>query len=282
MSSREQTALQKRLYSIIFGTETTAGRWFDILLIGAILASVGIIMLDSIDQYNARYGELYYRLEWGFTLLFTVEYLLRIWVAQNRRAYLLSAYGIIDLLALLPTYIAIVLPQTAPLLIIRFLRVLRVFRVLRLLNFLSEANQLAGALRQSARQIFVFFAMVVTTMVIFGCLMYVIEGPDNGFDNIPLSVYWAIVTISTVGYGDIVPLSPLGRFVASVGMLTGYAIIAVPTGIVTSRMVGSAAAKLTVNCPQCARADHDRDARHCKHCGAALREEDDDEEKSRD
>jgi voltage-gated potassium channel len=274
MSLREQSPLQKRLYSIIFGVDTTVGKWFDITLICIILVSVSVIILDSIPRYHARHGELFLRIEWGFTLLFTAEYLLRIWIAHNRRAYLFSAYGIIDLLSILPTYLALLMPETAPMLIIRLLRVLRVFRVLRLFAYLEEANQVAGALRRSARQIFVFFAMVVTTMVIFGCLLYVIEGPDNGFDNIPVSIYWAIVTITTVGYGDVVPVTALGRLISAAGMLVGYAIIAVPTGIVTSNMIGGTSRKLTVNCPQCARAGHAADARHCKYCGAALFEED--------
>jgi voltage-gated potassium channel len=267
---RRRSALQERLYVIIFGTETTAGKWFDLLLICAILVSVSVIILDSMPLQHARHGPLYHQVEWGFTLLFSAEYLLRIWIAKNRRAYIFSVYGIIDLLSILPTYLALLIPETAPLLIIRLLRVLRVFRVLRLLEYLDEANRVAGALRASARQVFVFFAMVVTTMVIFGCLMYVLEGPDNGFDNIPLSIYWAIVTITTVGYGDVTPVTPAGRFVSAAGMLVGYAIIAVPTGIFTSQLIAQGARKLHINCPQCARAGHDQDARHCKYCGAEL------------
>jgi voltage-gated potassium channel len=280
MSVRERTALQKSLYRVIFGTDTPAGKWFDLTLIALILLSVGVIIADSMPELHARYGELYRRIEWGFTLLFTAEYVVRIWIAQNRRAYLLSVYGVIDLLSILPTYVAFFIPEAAPLLIIRLLRVLRVFRVLRLLSFLSEANVLAGALRHSARQIFIFFLMVMTTMVIFGCLMYVIEGPDNGFDNIPVSVYWAIVTITTVGYGDYVPSTPAGRAIASLGMLIGYAIIAVPTGIFTSKLMAETRRKLTTNCPQCARAGHDEDARHCKYCGASLHDEEDSAEQA--
>lgn len=276
MTVREQSPLQKSLYRVIFGTETAAGKWFDLILIGAILCSVAVIIADSIPAYHERHGELYLAIEWGFTLLFTVEYLLRIWIAQNRRAYVLSVYGVIDLLSILPTYIAFFAPEAAPLLIIRLLRVLRVFRVLRLLTFLNEANMLAGALRQSSRQIFIFFLMVMTTMVIFGCLMYVIEGPENGFDNIPVSVYWAIVTITTVGYGDYVPITAAGRAIAAVGMLIGYAIIAVPTGIFTSKLMAHTQHKLTLNCPQCARAGHDPDARHCKYCGADLHDDNSD------
>lgn len=282
MSARERTALQQTLYRVIFGTETTTGKWFDLILIGVILLSVAVIVADSIPAYHARYGELYRTIEWGFTLLFTVEYVLRIWVAENRRAYLLSAYGIIDLLSILPTYIAFFVPEAAPLLIIRLLRVLRVFRILRMLSLLSEANMLVIALRESARQIFIFFLMVMMTMVIFGCLMYVIEGPENGFDNIPVSVYWAIVTITTVGYGDYVPITVAGRAIAAVGMLLGYAIIAVPTGIFTSRIMAHNRQKLTLNCPQCGRAGHDSDAEHCKYCGAPLHDDNTDESEHAD
>ncbi|KGE03400.1 ion transporter [Pseudohaliea rubra] len=275
MSLREQSPLQKRLYAIIFGIDTSTGRGFDIAIIGLILISVTVVMLDSIASYHDRYGALFFQLEVGFTLLFTIEYLVRIWIAQNRRAYILSTYGVIDLLAILPTYIALIAPEAAPLLVVRLLRVLRVFRILRLVEFLDEANLVAIALRKSARQIFVFFLMIITTMVIFGCLMYVIEGPENGFDNIPVSIYWAIVTITTVGYGDFVPVTAAGRSIAATGMLLGYAIIAVPTGIFTSNLLDKANRKLTVNCPQCARAGHEPDARHCKYCGAALFSEED-------
>ncbi len=273
MSVAERSPLQNSLYRIIFGTGTKAGKWFDLVLIGAILVSVAVIIADSIPAYHERHGELFQAIEWGFTLVFTIEYLLRIWIAHNRRAYIFSVYGVIDLLSILPTYIAFFLPEAAPLLIIRLLRVLRVFRVLRLLTMLNEANVLAGALRQSSRQIFIFFLMVMTTMVIFGCLMYVIEGPENGFDNIPVSVYWAVVTITTVGYGDYVPITAAGRTIAAAGMLLGYAIIAVPTGIFTSKLMTHNREKLTLNCPQCARAGHEPDARHCKYCGAGLHDD---------
>jgi voltage-gated potassium channel len=284
VTRRQQTSLQRRLYRVIFGTDTTSGKWFDILLIYCILASVAVVMADSIEGMHARHGVLFQRLEWGFTLLFTCEYLLRIWIAENRRAYVLSIYGVIDLLSILPTYLAILLPQTAPLLIIRLIRVLRVFRVLRLLEYLNEANDVARALRESARQIFVFFSMVITVMVVFGCLMYVLEGPENGFSNIPLSVYWAIVTVTTVGYGDVVPVTPAGRAISAMAMLLGYAIIAVPTGIFTSRMMVTrsssavSAVEGPINCPQCARAGHQVDARYCRICGSSLSTRDDSDE----
>lgn len=271
MSPRHQSPLQERLYDIIFGTETTSGKWFDILLIYAILISVGVIVFDSISSIHTRYGEILQRVEWVFTILFTIEYAIRIWIAKNRRAYLLSVYGIIDLLAILPSYLAIFIPQTAPLLIIRLLRVLRVFRVLRLFHYLQEANHVAGALRASARQIFVFFSMVITIMVVFGCVMYVLEGPENGFENIPVSVYWAIVTVTTVGYGDVVPVTPMGRGISAIAMLVGYTIIAVPTGIFTTKLVqGEKTRRPPVNCAQCARAGHEVDAIYCRFCGSGL------------
>lgn len=272
MSVREQSPLQAKLYQIVFGTDTPTGKWFDIILIYVILASVAVIVLDSMAGIHREYGELLQRIEWGFTLLFTIEYLMRIWIAKNRRAYIFSVYGVIDLLALLPSYLALVVPQTAPLLIVRLLRVLRVFRVLRLFSYLQEANHVAGALRASARQIFVFFSMVITVMVVFGCLMYVLEGPENGFENIPVSVYWAIVTVTTVGYGDVVPVTAAGRAISAMAMLIGYAIIAVPTGIFTSNMIQRGrSTRVPINCPQCARAGHEPDARYCRFCGCHLR-----------
>lgn len=277
MSHREQTPLQRKFYDVIFGTETTAGKWFDIILITVIVASVAVIMLDSIPHLHLKYGVLYRKLEWLFTGLFTIEYLIRIWCTSNRRAYALSLYGIVDLLALAPTYLALLLPQTAPLLIIRLLRILRIFRVLRLLSLLKEANDLAAALQNSGRKIFVFFTLLMIITTIFGCLMYVIEGPYNGFTDIPASIYWAIVTITTVGYGDVTPVTTVGRFISAVGMLIGYAIIAVPTGIITAEFTLGHRLRqereqllLSRNCSNCAAVEKDPDARYCRSCGTDL------------
>lgn len=276
MSKRQQTPLQEAFYTVIFGTETAAGRWFDIGLIVAILASVAVIMLDSIHRLDAEYGNFYLKVEWGFTVLFTVEYLVRIWCTPNRKGYILSLYGIIDLLSLLPTYLSLLIPQTAPLLIIRLLRILRIFRVLRLLQLLQEANFLAGALQRSARKIFVFFALMMILATIFGCLVYVAENGQSGFENIPVSIYWAIVTITTVGYGDVVPQSVVGRIIASIGMLIGYAVIAVPTGIVTAELTLSQKAEQekalrdSRNCTNCAHVETDPEAHYCRFCASPL------------
>lgn len=276
MSVRAQSPLQQHFYRVIFGTETPAGKWFDIGLILVITASVVVVMLDSIAELRAAHARLFFQLEWGFTLLFTAEYLVRIWCVPNRRGYVLSVYGIVDLLAILPTYLSLLVPQTASLLIIRLLRILRIFRVLRMLSLLQETNQLAAALRRSARKIFVFFAMMLIVTTIFGCLLYVVEGPAHGFDSIPRGVYWAIVTITTVGYGDVSPATPLGRAIASVGMLLGYAVIALPTGIISAELTraqidqNAQERQESRNCTTCSAVELDPEARYCRRCGAQL------------
>ena len=268
---RDLTPLQRQFYNVIFGTDRGAGRNFDIALIAIILLSVAVILLDSIPEYHTRFGDLFWQMEWGFTVFFTLEYGLRVWCSPNRKRYMLSGFGIVDLLAILPTYVALFIPDAASLLIIRLIRILRIFRVLRLLQFLREANVLARSLRNSRRKILVFFSMMLVLTLIFGCLMYVIEGPENGFATIPKSMYWAIVTITTVGYGDVVPHTALGQVIASMGMLTGYAIIAVPTGIITAELALEInREKSRVNCGNCERAGHDADSRYCKFCGAHL------------
>jgi len=237
-----------------------------------------IILLDSIPALHATHGEFYLQIEWMFTLFFTLEYMVRIWCSQNRRAYLFSVYGIIDFLAIMPTYIALLVPQAAPLLIIRLFRILRIFRVLRLLEFMGEANDLAGALRASYRKLVVFFALMMITATIFGCIIYVLEGPDHGFDNIPKSIYWAIVTITTVGYGDVVPVTAMGKAVSAVGMLIGFATIAFVPATVIGKMYADAAVRADKvrlersqrNCRNCSRAGHDADAAYCKYCGADM------------
>ena len=255
MTERPQSERQRKLETIIFGTTTPAGRNFDVLLLLMIVASVAIVMLDSMASLHQSYGPLFWRIEFGFTLLFTIEYLSRLWCVGNRRAYATSFWGFVDLLSILPTYVALVIPEAAPLLIIRLLRVMRVFRVLRLLELFAELREILMVLRNTARTIFVFFALVMVVVVIFACLLYVIEGPRNGFTSIPMSIYWAIVTITTVGYGDVTPQTDLGRALAAMGMLIGYSILAVPTAIITRETVGPAQQpqsqiNINWNCPR--------------------------------
>ncbi|TFG51124.1 MAG: ion transporter, partial [Gemmatimonadales bacterium] len=221
------------LFRIIFGHDTLGGRRFDVVLIVAILVSVLAVILDSVQTIHTRYGSLLYAIEWGFTILFTVEYLLRLSCARNAGRYATSFFGVIDLVAILPTYVSIVIPGSQAFLVIRVLRVLRVFRVLKLVEYLGEADVLMAALRQSRRKITVFILAVLALAVILGSLMYVVEGSANGYTSIPRSIYWAIVTLTTVGYGDISPQTNLGQMVAAAIMMLGYAIIAIPTGIVT-------------------------------------------------
>jgi len=259
------------LHEVIFEADTPAGKIFDILLIASILASVVAVMLDSIAAVRIRYGVLLYGIEWFFTLLFTTEYLLRVLSVGRPAKYMGSFFGLVDLMAIIPTYLSLFLPGSQYLLVIRILRILRIFRILKLVVYLSEARLLIKALKASSRKIAVFLYTVLTLVVLFGSLMYVIEGGNSGFTSIPRSIYWAIVTLTTVGYGDISPQTVLGQTVASLIMILGYAIIAVPTGIVTVQMTRTFGSQVsTQSCPECSAEGHDVDARHCKYCGAEL------------
>jgi voltage-gated potassium channel len=261
---------RQRLHEIIFEADTPAGRAFDLALLAAILLSVLAVLLESIPEVRAAHGPALHAVEWIITGLFTVEYGLRLLAVERPARYAVSFFGIVDALALLPTYLAILIPQTQSLLVIRAIRLLRVFRILKLVHFLDEAEVLLRALRASRRKITVFFGGLLTIILIMGTLMYLIEGEAHGFTSIPRSMYWAVVTMTTVGYGDIVPRTTLGRFLASVVMILGYSIIAVPTGIVSVEMSQASRAVTTQHCPACATYGHDADARHCKYCGAGL------------
>ncbi len=261
---------QERLYAVIFGHQTAAGRGFDLALIIVIGLSILVVMLESIGSARARFGHELRLAEWAFTAIFTVEYLLRLACVNQKRRYARSFFGVIDLLAILPTYLSVFFPGAQAFTVIRMLRFLRVFRILKLVQYLSEANLLGQALWASRRKIMVFLLAVVTLDVIFGSLMYVVEGGQNGFDNIPRSIYWAIVTLTTVGYGDISPGTNLGQLIAAVIMIMGYAIIAVPTGIVTSELVSANARNETRRCPGCGAGDHRPDASFCRLCAAPL------------
>jgi voltage-gated potassium channel len=259
------------LHEVIFEADTPAGKAFDVLLIVSILASVAAVMFDSIGAVRLQYGRQLYLVEWFFTLLFTVEYLLRLSCVGRPLKYAVSFYGIVDLLAIIPTYLSLVLPGTQYLLVIRILRILRIFRILKLVPYLGEARLLMRALRASGRKIAVFIYTVLTLVVIFGSLMYVIESGTQGFTSIPRSIYWTIVTLTTVGYGDISPQTPVGQTLASIVMILGYGIIAVPTGIVTVEMTQTFGRRVSTQaCPECSAEGHDADARYCKYCGAGL------------
>ncbi|MEX2962774.1 ion transporter [Microbulbifer sp. TYP-18] len=267
------TGRRKWLNEVIFGTDTPAGKGFDVFLIWAILLSVGLVLLVSVEGIAGRYGRLFFWLEWFFTGLFTVEYILRIYCAVDRRRYIFSFYGVVDFLAILPSYVALAFTGASYLLVVRLLRVLRIFRVLKLVRYLRDANLLMRSLWQARRKIMVFYASVLVMCIIFGALMFMVEGPHSGFTSIPKSVYWAIVTLTTVGYGDITPHTPLGQAIASLTMLVGYSIIAVPTGIVTAELASEIGRERSVQrCDNCSRAGHDRDADYCRHCGYRLEE----------
>ena len=262
---------RKRLHEIIFEADTPAGKIFDAALIFSIVISVVLVMLDSVSAIRASWGAVLYAAEWFFTLLFTIEYVLRLYCVGRPLKYATSFYGIVDLLAILPTYFSILIPGSQYLLIIRILRVLRVFRVFKLVQYLGEVRLLRQALMASRRKITVFLFTVLTLVCIFGCLMYLIEDASTGFTSIPRSIYWAIVTLTTVGYGDISPQTNIGQLLASVIMIIGYSIIAVPTGIVTVEMSQAFKKKVSTQaCPECSLEGHDSDARFCKFCGAKL------------
>jgi len=262
--------LRRRLHEIIFEADTITGKLFDVVLIVSILASVTVVMLDSVRSVHESYAIALYALEWGFTLLFTVEYLLRLYSVGRPLKYAVSFFGVIDLLATLPTWLSLFFPGAQYLLAIRILRVLRVFRILKLVPYVSEADILYRSIRASGRKILVFLFGILNLMVVVGAVMYMIEGEASGFTSIPRSIYWAIVTMTTVGYGDISPQSDLGQAVAAVVMILGYGIIAVPTGIVTVEMSRSWRQVSTQACPECAADGHDPDAVHCKYCGTRL------------
>ncbi len=259
------------LHEIIFEADTKAGKLFDILLLISIMLSVIVVMLDSVNHINRDYGEILFYAEWFFTILFTVEYLLRLYSIEHPSKYAFSFYGVVDLISILPTYLSLIFAGSHYLVTFRLLRMLRIFRVLKFAQYLGEANHLALALRASKRKIFVFLFTVMIIVVIVGSLMYVIEGEENGFTSIPRSIYWAIVTLTTVGYGDISPQTPLGQILASLIMIVGYGIIAVPTGIVTAEYSKIKIETVSTQvCPHCSAEGHDPDAEYCKYCGEKL------------
>lgn len=263
--------LRQVLFEIIFEADTPAGKLFDIVLIVCILLSVFVVMIDSVSAIRAKHHALLYTFEWIFTILFTLEYILRLICVGKPVRYAVSFFGVIDLLAILPTYMSLFFFGSRYLSVIRILRVLRIFRVLKLGHHVKEAAVLKNALYASRRKILVFIFAVLTMVVIIGSLMYVIENAENGFTSIPRSIYWAIVTLTTVGYGDISPVTELGQFLAAIVMILGYSIIAIPTGIVTVELTQAGKEKQnTQACPSCSSEGHDNDALYCKFCGTKL------------
>tara|TARA_A100000171_G_scaffold51061_1_gene64238 strand:+ start:1266 stop:2084 length:819 start_codon:yes stop_codon:yes gene_type:complete len=263
-------SLRKRIYIIIFEADTPAGKAFDVALLWAIVISVLAVILESVKSLNEHYGQFFKIVEWVLTIGFSIEFILRLYVSETPKKYAFSFYGIIDLLAVLPAYISLVFTGTQYLLIIRALRLLRVFRILKLGRFVGEGEQLARALKASRHKITVFLGSVLTVVMITGTAMYMIEGGENGFTSIPVSMYWAIVTLTTVGYGDIAPQTVIGQSLASFIMIMGYAIIAVPTGIVTAELTKDNAERKKVKCPNCHQSGHEAIAHYCKFCGTAL------------
>lgn len=263
---------QEKLHGFIYESETKAGRAFDVALLFCILASIVVVMLDSVHELHARFGKIFLVLEWVFTGLFTVEYILRLVSIRRPYKYVFSFFGVIDLLAIIPSYLSVLFIGAQSLLVLRALRLLRIFRIFRLVHFLSEMRFLSVAIANSLRKISIFILFVLTCVVILGSVIYLVEDDNSGFTSIPQSVYWAIVTITTVGYGDVAPATPLGKFIASFIMLLGYGIIAVPTGIVTTEMAQAYKGRGRANnaCPNCGKEGHDMDARFCKFCGEKL------------
>jgi len=271
-SGTHLSAWRENLNTIIFGAETYTGKLFDIILIISISISVLVVMLSSVEAFYEQYTALFFYIEWGFTLLFTLEYIFRLVAVRQPKLYVRSFFGIIDLLSILPSYLGLLLPSVKYLLIIRVLRLLRIFRIFKLAEYMEEAEVLMSALRSSSHKILVFLYVVLTLAIICGSLLYVVEGSAAGFTSIPKSVYWAIVTLTTVGYGDIAPQTPLGQIIASSIMIMGYGILAVPTGIYSAELIKHYQVDKLVNhaCPNCGKIGHDQDAGFCKYCGSSI------------
>ncbi len=264
------STLKEKIKIIIFGTDTKAGKLFDVVLIITIVLSIITVMLDSVVEYNQQYGHFFRIAEWTFTIMFTVEYLLRIFSIRRPISYIFSFFGIIDFLAILPTYLSLFIPGSEVFIIIRVLRVLRIFRVLKLVQFMGEADLLLKAMVASRRKIFIWLFLVMNIVIILGSVMYLVEGGNTGFESIPDSIYWAVVTLTTVGYGDVVPQTSFGQALASFIMVLGYSIIAVPTGIVTSEITFAAKSIKEQRCVVCGKEGLSEDAKFCSNCASKL------------
>jgi voltage-gated potassium channel len=268
---KPDSPLKQHLRSVIFGTETLAGKRFDIALMVCIVLSVLLIFIDTIERVNSPYGDYIQIAEWTFTVIFTVEYILRIYCSLNRLHYARSFFGVVDLVSILPSYLDLIFPGANVALALRVLRLFRVFRVLKLLRYLRDGHILLKAMMQSSRKVFMFFFAVSLIIMVLSVIMYVVEGPNNGFTSIPQSMYWTVVTITTVGYGDITPQTPLGQAIAALTMLIGYSIIAIPTGILTAEITHEMVRTRDLRkCSNCGKKGHDNDAEYCNHCGSEL------------
>ncbi|GGY74561.1 ion transporter [Marinobacter zhanjiangensis] len=267
--------IKTRLFQVIFESDTRLAKGFDVFLALLIFFSVGIILLDSVPEYHARFGELFYRLEWGVTLLFTLELGLRIYCLEKPKLYLKSFYGVVDVLAVMPTWLALLFPGAQTLVVLRLLRTLRLLRVLEMMTVVGEGRLLMDALLRSRDQILLFLFTVLMVVTIFSSLLYLIEPAEAGFTSIPVSIYWGIVTLTTVGYGDITPVTPWGQFISMMIMLTGYSIIALPVGVFSAEVIRSLRAERYSDqaCPGCGKHRHENDANYCKYCGTWLDEE---------
>lgn len=264
---------REKIWRIIFKSDTRPGKQFDIFLLVAILASILAVMLESVEKLNIQYRQVFKITEWVVTGIFTVEYLVRIAVVRNKSRYIFSFYGLIDLLSIIPSYLGLFFTGSQSLLVIRAIRLIRVFRIMKLTRYTSAGNMILAALRSSLVKIFVFLFGVMTLTIIIGTMMYLIEGAENGFDSIPRSIYWAVVTLTTVGYGDLVPQTALGQFFSGIVMIIGYGIIAVPTSIVTAQVIYQQSEKQKYHCRECGESNHTTDARFCKTCGSEIRKE---------
>ena len=266
----EEAEWKKKVFRIIYFAETPLGKLFDVVLLAMIVLSALIVVMDSVE--NIRFHKTFLVIEWFMNIIFTAEYIVRVMVVKNKKDYIFSMMGIIDLLSILPFYIGIFAPEAKYLMIIRLFRLLRVFRILNMMDYMDDGHYILQSLRSSSRKIYIFLMFITIIVVVLGALMHIIEGGKNGFHNIPVSIYWAVVTITTVGYGDISPVTPLGKLLSVVLMLCGYSIIAVPTGIVSSHM-RKCMNKTKKPCDRCGNIDNDDDARYCKQCGQKIVEE---------
>ncbi len=264
------TKFKAKLYQIVFEADTPAGKAFDIILLIAILFSIILVMLESIQSVEQKHGHTLRIAEWTITLIFSIEYALRLYIVKKRWKYVFSFFGLVDFFSILPSFLSLFIPGTRGLAVIRSLRLLRVFRILKLSRYVSESQELIKAIKASKHKIGVFLFFIIMLVIILGTIMYFIEGKESGFTSIPQSIYWAIVTLTTVGYGDITPVTALGKSLSSIVMILGYAILAVPTGIITSELNRVHSKLSTQVCENCMKEGHDADAVFCKYCGSPI------------